>query len=64
MGVLTFLVAFAVVVTVGVLASGIVSMMHGDLAGERRTNQLMWARVGAQGLAVVLIALALVLAIG
>jgi len=57
---LTFLVLLALFATVVALGTGIGSMVLGGTFDEKHSDQLMMLRVGLQGLAVVLILLALV----
>jgi hypothetical protein len=59
MTLLTVVVVLAVVATAGALASGIVSMAHGGEYDRRHSGQFMFARVGLQGLTLVLLLLAL-----
>jgi hypothetical protein len=48
--------------TVVALAAGIVSMMHGGKFDREHSGQLMMTRVGAQGLTLALLIVALLLA--
>lgn len=56
---LTFAVFLALLATVAVFISGIASMIHGGSQDEKYSTPLMAARVALQGLAVVLILIAL-----
>ncbi|HED17257.1 MAG TPA: twin transmembrane helix small protein [Gammaproteobacteria bacterium] len=60
MTIITFLVLLALVATVVVLGTGIGSMVHGGEFDDKHNDQLMIARIGIQGLAVVLILVALI----
>lgn len=60
MTIVTFLVLLALFATVVVLGTGIGSMAHGGAFDDKHSDQLMMARIGLQGLAVVLILLALI----
>lgn len=60
MTIITFLVILALVATVAVLGTGIGSMVHGGTFDDKHNDQLMMARIGIQGLAVVLIFVALI----
>lgn len=62
MDLLSFLIIFALLATLGALGFGVVSMIHGGEFDRRHSNQLMWMRIGFQGAAVVLLLLALVVA--
>jgi hypothetical protein len=55
------LVIIALLATIGVLVSGIVSMAHGEEFDRRHSVQLMFTRVGLQGLTLLLLVLALLL---
>ena len=60
MTILTFLVLLALFATVVALGTGIGSMVHGGTFDDKHNDQLMMARIGLQGVAVVLILLALI----
>ncbi len=62
MTLLTAVIILAVVATAGALAGGIVSMAHGGEYDRRHSGQFMFARVGFQGLALVLLLIALLVA--
>jgi hypothetical protein len=59
MELLTLLIIAALLATIASLVTGIWSMGHGGEFDERHSNQLMRARVGFQGLALVLLLVAL-----
>lgn len=50
------------ILTIAVLATGIGSMVHGDEFDRKHGTQLMFARVGMQGLTLLLLFIALYLA--
>jgi hypothetical protein len=54
----TFLLAFALLLVLGVLAVGVISMARGGEFNQKYGNKLMQARVAAQALAVLLLFLA------
>lgn len=62
MSLLTATIIFALIATVGALSAGIVSMVVGGDFDRKYSNQLMFARVGFQGIALVLLLVALVAA--
>ena len=62
MSLLTFLILLDMLATVGALGAGLVSMMRGGEYDRQHGTQLMTARVGFQGVAVVLMLLALYVA--
>lgn len=62
MTVMTALVVFALLATVAALVSGIVSMAHGGRFDQRHSHQIMFARVGLQGVTLVALLIALWLA--
>lgn len=62
MTLLTVVILLAVVATVGALAGGIASMAHGGEYDRRHGGRFMAARVGLQGLALVLALIALLVA--
>ena len=55
MSLLTFMIILALLATVGALGTGIVSMVRGGEYDRQHSTQLMYARVGFQGLALVLL---------
>lgn len=63
MTIITALVVFALIATVAALATGIVSMAHGGGFDQRHSHQIMFARVGLQGITLLLLLAALWLAV-
>jgi hypothetical protein len=63
MNTLTVLVFIALIATALTLVSGIASMAHGGEFDQRHSHQLMFARVGLQGLTLALMVVALVLSV-
>lgn len=57
----TVLMVFAMLITLGVLFTGILSMGRGGEAGRARSNKLMRYRVIFQGVAIVCFLLAILL---
>jgi len=62
MSLLSFMIILALLATVGALGAGIVSMVRGGEYDREHGTQLMAARVGFQGVAVVLMLVALYVA--
>lgn len=62
MSLLTSIIIICVLITAGILITGVGSMVHGGQFDERHSEQFMFARVGAQGVTLVLLLLALFLA--
>lgn len=60
MSLLNVLILLALVATIGALGMGIVSMMRGGEYDRQHSTQLMYARVGFQAIAFVLLVMALV----
>jgi len=60
---LTMLVIVGLVATTLVLISGIASMVHGGEFDQRHSHQFMFARVGMQGVTLVLLLVALLMAV-
>lgn len=60
MDMLTTLIVLALLATVATMLMGIYSMGAGGATDEYAAERLMWARVGLQALAVLLMAAALV----
>jgi hypothetical protein len=60
MTLLTVMIVLAMLATIAALASGVVSMVRGGEFDRKHSTQLMFARVGLQGIALVLLAVALV----
>ncbi len=63
MTVLSVLIGLATLATVVALGAGVVSMAHGGKFDDRHSAQLMFARVGAQGVALFLLLAALLLSL-
>jgi hypothetical protein len=59
---LTVLVIIGLLATVGALITGIASMAHGGEFDRRHGYQFMFARVGLQGITLVVLLIALFLA--
>ncbi len=59
MELLTLLIILALIATIASLVTGIWSMGHGGEFDQKHSNQLMRARVGFQGVALVLMLAAL-----
>lgn len=59
---LTLVIVAGMLATIIALAAGIVSMMRGGKFDREHSGQLMMTRVGAQGLTLALLILALLLA--
>jgi Hypoxia induced protein conserved region len=62
MTIMTVLVIVALLATVAALVSGIVSMAHGGGFDQRHSHQIMFARVGLQGITLVALLIAFWLA--
>lgn len=60
---LTMLVLAGLVATAAVLVSGIASMVHGGDFDQRHSHQIMFARIGVQGITLVLLLAALLLSV-
>lgn len=60
MDVFTILIVLALLATIAALGTGVIDMMRGRQFEEQSTHA-MWARVGFQGIAVVLMMIALLL---
>lgn len=58
MDVFTILIVLALLATIGALGTGVIEMMRGSQF-EQQSTQAMWARVGFQGVAVILMLIAL-----
>lgn len=58
---LTILIILALIATVAALGTGIVSMVRGGEFDQKHSTELMFARIGMQGAAVVLLLIALYL---
>ena len=61
MSTVTVLIVIALLITVGVLVLGLLTMEQGGELEERYGARLMYARVGAQALVVVLLLLAVLI---
>ena len=59
---LTLVILVGMLATIIALAAGVVSMMHGGKFDREHSGQLMMTRVGAQGLTLALLIVALLLA--
>jgi len=62
MATLTLMIILALIGTVGALITGVASMAHGGDFDQRHSHQFMFARVGFQGVALLMLLIALVLA--
>lgn len=62
MNIMTALVVFALLATVAALVTGVFSMAHGGDFDRRHSHQIMFARVGLQGLTLLALLVALLLA--
>lgn len=62
MSILTVLTLLALLATVGVLVTGIASMAHGGDFDQHHSHQFMFARTGLQGLTLLLLLIAILLA--
>lgn len=62
MSMLTAVIILCVLITTGILFTGVGSMIHGGQFDERHNEQFMFARVAAQAVTLLLLLLALFLA--
>lgn len=62
MNILTVIIMVALVITIGLIGTGIWSMAHGGDFDQRHSTQLMMARVGMQGITLLLLLVAFFLA--
>ena len=62
MNILTVVIVVALLITIGLMGTGIWSMSHGGEFDEKHSTQLMVARVGMQGVTFLLLLLAIFLA--
>jgi hypothetical protein len=62
MNVLNMVIVAALLMTVGLIATGIWSMAHGGEFDQKHSTQLMFARVGMQGVTFLLLLIAIFLA--
>lgn len=58
---LSVVIVIGLLATIFALGAGIVSMMHGGKFDDEHSGQLMMTRVGAQGLTLAMLVIALVL---
>jgi len=59
MSILTILIVLAMLATLGVLVMGVGSMAHGGKYDDEHSQQFMYARVGLQGITLILLVVAL-----
>lgn len=62
MNILNVVIVLALLMTVGLIGTGIWSMAHGGEFDRKHSTQIMFARVGMQGITLVLLLLAIYLA--
>lgn len=62
MNILTILIILALLITIGVMGTGIWSMAHGGEFDRKHSTQLMFARIGMQGVTVLLLLFSVYLA--
>ena len=62
MNILTVVIIVALLMTIGLVSTGVWSMAHGGEFDRKHSTQLMFARVGMQGLTVLLLLFAVYLA--
>jgi len=62
MTIMTALIVTALVATIATLVTGVVSMAHGGRFDRRHSHQIMFARVGLQGVTLVVLLIAVWLA--
>ena len=62
MNTLTIVIMVALLMTIGLIGTGIWSMAHGGEFDQRHSTQLMIARVGMQGVTLLLLVVAFFLA--
>ena len=63
MTILTVIIVLSLVATAAALLTGVASLAHGGRFDQKHSHQFMFARVGLQGLTLVLLLIALVLAL-
>lgn len=63
MDILTIVLSIGVLATFGALISGIISMSHGGQFDAAHSHQLMFARVGLQGVTIICLLVALYMAL-
>ena len=59
MTIVTILVVVALLLTVGILVTGIGAMAHGGEFDRKHSDQLMYLRVGMQGVTLLLVLVAI-----
>ena len=62
MDILNLVIVAALLMTVGLIGTGIWSMAHGGEFDQKHSTQLMFARVGMQGATLLLLLIAMFLA--
>ena len=62
MTILTWVIVGALLITIGLIGTGIWSMAHGGQFDEKHSTQLMFARVAMQGITILLLLFAVYLA--
>ncbi len=62
MTILTWVIVGALLMTVGLIGTGIWSMAHGGQFDDKHSTQLMFARVAMQGITILLLLFAVYLA--
>lgn len=62
MDLLTGMIVLALLATIGALVTGVISMVQGGEYDREHSTQLMFTRVGFQGVALVLLLIALFVA--
>ena len=62
MKLLTVLIVLALIAVIASLAMGVISMTRGGEFDQQHSEQFMWARVGFQAVALVLLVIALAVA--
>jgi hypothetical protein len=62
MNILTVVIMVALLMTIGLVGTGVWSMAHGGEFDRKHSTQLMFARVGMQGFTVLLLLIAVYLA--
>jgi len=63
MDILTIVLSIGVLATIGTLISGIISMSRGGQFDTAHSHQLMFARVGLQGVTIICLLVALYIAL-
>ena len=61
MDLLDLVIILALVATIAVMVTGIISMGRGGTFDRDHANQFMWGRVGLQGIAILLLLIALII---